>query len=456
MYRVRQRLFARVDKPGRRHHGGYANRLFPAATKMRILLTGASGFLGRHLRHALYRKGHTVVAATRTPLPGTLHDEFVSADFAHDLRPSDWVSRLRGIDLVINAVGIVRETELETFEAIHVRAPSALFDACVAAGVQRVIQISALGADAGARSQFHLSKRRADQHLSELPLAWTIVQPSLVFGPDGASARLFTALACLPYIPLVGNGSQVLQPIHIEDVTSGICTLIDEDLGQRTIIPFVGSAPITVREYLATLRGSLGLGRARYIRVPIRVMRLAARAAELLTTSLLNGETLEMLLRGNAGDPRPLRGILGRETRAPNQFITPDVMDDVRISAQLRWLLPLLRYSVAVVWIVTGIVSLGFFPVLSSYDLLARAGVSRSLAPLFLYGAALMDLAFGLATLVVKHRRSVWLAQTAAIVLYTIIISAKMPEFWLHPFGPLLKNVPLLAAIGLLYHLERR
>jgi hypothetical protein len=67
-----------------------------------------------------------------------------------------------------------------------------------------------------------------------------------------------------------------------------------------------------------------------------------------------------------------------------------------------------------------------------------------------------MDLAFGLATLLVRRRRFVWLAQTAAILLYTIIISAKMPEFWLHPFGPLLKNVPLLAAILVLYHLEHR
>jgi lysylphosphatidylglycerol synthetase-like protein (DUF2156 family) len=148
--------------------------------------------------------------------------------------------------------------------------------------------------------------------------------------------------------------------------------------------------------------------------------------------------------------------ILGRETRSPDQFIAPDEVDTARISAQLGWLLPLLRCSVALVWIVTGIVSFGPFPVRSSYELLARVGVSRALAPVLLYGAALMDLAFGIATLLVKRRRFVWAAQTVAILLYTIIISAKLPEFWLHPFGPLLKNVPLLAAILVLYHLEHR
>jgi uncharacterized protein YbjT (DUF2867 family) len=423
---------------------------------MRILLTGASGFIGRHLREALNRRGYAVVAAGRTPLPGAVHEEFVFTDFAHDFRISDWAPRLRGIDLVINAVGIVRETRLETFEAIHVRAPRALFDACVIAGVQRVIQISALGADAGACSQYHLSKRRADEHLAGLPLAWTIVQPSLVYGADGMSAKLFTALSSLPCIPLVGPGTQTLQPVHIEDVTCGICTLIERDLGRRTLIPFVGPAPITLRDYLATLRGSLGLGQARYLRIPIAVMRWTARATELLPGSLLNRQTLEMLLRGNTGDARPLQEILGRETRAQNQFITPGEMEAARISAQLSWLLPLLRYSIALVWIVTGIVSLGLFPVRSSYDLLARVGVSRALAPALLYGAALMDLAFGVATVLVKRRRFVWLTQAAAILLYTAIISARMPEFWLHPFGPLLKNVPLLAAILVLHQLERR
>jgi uncharacterized protein YbjT (DUF2867 family) len=423
---------------------------------MRILLTGASGFIGRHLLHALHRRGYAVVTAGRTPLPGAQHAEFVFADFAQDVRVSDWAPRLRGIDLVINAVGIVRERSFQTFDAIHVRAPSALFDACVVTGVRRVIQISAIGADTGAFSKYHLSKRRADEHLAGLPVAWTIVQPSLVYGPDGMSARLFTELACLPYIPLVGAGTQMIQPVHIEDVTSGICTLIDEELGQRSIIPFVGPVPITLREYLAGLRKSMGLGRPRYIRVPIRVVRRIARATEFLPDGLLSRETLEMLLRGNTGDARPLQEILRRETRAPDQFITPDEMDAARIVAQLGWLLPLLRYSVALVWIATGIVSLGLFPVRSSYDLLARVGVSRALAPALLYGAALMDLAFGIATLLVERRRFVWLAQTSAIVLYTAIITAKMPEFWLHPFGPLLKNLPLIAAILVLYHLERR
>jgi hypothetical protein len=73
-----------------------------------------------------------------------------------------------------------------------------------------------------------------------------------------------------------------------------------------------------------------------------------------------------------------------------------------------------------------------------------------------LYGAAAMDLAFGLGTLFLKQRQLLWIAQGILIIIYTAVITVFLPEFWLHPFGPLIKNLPILAAILLLYELEKR
>jgi hypothetical protein len=198
------------------------------------------------------------------------------------------------------------------------------------------------------------------------------------------------------------------------------------------------------------------LPRARFIHVPLSWMRAAAALGRVLPSSLLDADSLSMLLRGNTGDSRPLAELLGRPARPPRQFISPHEVSGARMAAQLQWLSPMLRWSIALVWIVTGIVSLGAYPASSSYALLARVGIAGSLAPLALYGAAALDLLFGFATLVLRRRRVLWLAQIATIVLYTLIITWKMPEFWLHPFGPLLKNVPMLAAIWLLYRLEPR
>jgi hypothetical protein len=73
-----------------------------------------------------------------------------------------------------------------------------------------------------------------------------------------------------------------------------------------------------------------------------------------------------------------------------------------------------------------------------------------------LYGAALFDIGLGIATLVLARRRVLWLVQIALVLVYTAIISVRLPEFWLEPFGPVTKNVPLLAALWLLYELDGR
>ena len=88
--------------------------------------------------------------------------------------------------------------------------------------------------------------------------------------------------------------------------------------------------------------------------------------------------------------------------------------------------------------------------------LLERAGVPAALRPLALYGAAALDLALGIASLLLRRRRWLWLAQIALILGYTAIITIRLPEFWLHPYGPVLKNLPMLAALWLLLELERR
>jgi hypothetical protein len=128
----------------------------------------------------------------------------------------------------------------------------------------------------------------------------------------------------------------------------------------------------------------------------------------------------------------------------------------MRVNAQLSWLLPLLRLSIAVVWLTAGVVSMGLYPVTDSYALLARVGVPSAIAPLALYGAAALDIALGIGTLILRRRRFLWLLQLAVIIAYTAIITVWLPEFWLHPYGPVVKNLPVIIAIYLLFELERR
>jgi hypothetical protein len=165
-------------------------------------------------------------------------------------------------------------------------------------------------------------------------------------------------------------------------------------------------------------------------------------------------DTLAMLQKGNTADAQRTEQLLHHRPRGVEAFIGIDERTNVRMTAKLSWLLPLLRASIAAVWIWTGIVSLGLYPQHASYVLLARAHITGALAPVFLYGAGLLDLCLGLATVLMRRRRLLWLGQMAILLLYTAIICVALPEFWLHPYGPILKNLPLLASIYLLYSLE--
>lgn len=422
-----------------------------------ILITGATGFIGSHLATALADAGHQVICAVKAPHTENVTSRFsyISVDYTRDFDINIWETRLKGVDVAINAVGILREHGRQTFAALHERAPRALFEACAATGVS-VVQISALGADEGARSRYHLSKKAADDALLGSWKRSVVVQPSLVYGRGGASARLFNLLASLPVIPLPGPGNQWIQPIHIDDLTDAITALVETDRFSGCRIPLVGPEPLTLRCYLRELRRLMGLGTARFLHIPLPLIGVTAQVSQWLGQGLMDIETWQMLQRGNTADASSTRELLGREPRSVGAFASCWDVGELRLSALLGWLQPLLRVSIAAVWLVAGVVSMGIYPVQESYALLARVGITGSVAPVALYGAAAIDMAFGLGTLFLRHRTRLWIAQAVLIVLYTFTITLFLPEFWLHPFGPLVKNLPILAAIWLMYELERR
>lgn len=431
---------------------------------MRILLTGASGFIGQHLLQALLAEGHHVVCALRRPR--TSPDPrlaYIHADFVQDTDKSVWLARMNeigGVDVVINTVGIFRESGSQTFDRLHIDTPRALFAACAESHqVQMVIQLSALGADRDADTRYHLSKKAADDYLASLPVRAYIVQPSLVYGSEGASAKVFRMLASMPLTPRFGSAPQLVQPIHIDDLVAAIVGLLKHRLslppgaGSALRVPLVGPQAMPFTDYLQALRTAMGMGHQAVLPLPGALARLMAKCARVLPGGLLDEEALRMLDRGNAGDVAMTTRLLGHPPRPVKEFIRDPRAEGTL--ARLGWLLPILRLSIAAVWIVTAIVSYGLYPAEASYQLLGRSGIPPALQPLMLYGAATFDLALGLGILFLERRRWLWLAQLGLIGFYTVVIAIKLPEFLLHPYGPLTKNLPMLAAIWLLYELEK-
>ncbi|MDD4930170.1 MAG: DoxX-like family protein [Gallionella sp.] len=112
--------------------------------------------------------------------------------------------------------------------------------------------------------------------------------------------------------------------------------------------------------------------------------------------------------------------------------------------------LKLVRYTLALVWLVTGALSLGIYPQQQSLQLLERVGLRGDMALIALYGAAALDVALGWLTLA-WPAPWLWKTQAALVIAYSLVIALYLPEFWLHPFGPLLKNLPILLLLWLLH-----
>ena len=151
---------------------------------MKILVTGASGFIASQIVTDLLTAGHQVTCAarnidyTKNLFPNA---NVIACDFTLDNKPKTWLPRLKDIDVVINCVGILYHPNKKVIWDIHYETPKAIFDACVIAGVKKIIQISALGIDK-TDVEYAKSKKAADDYLLNLPITSVILRPSLVYG----------------------------------------------------------------------------------------------------------------------------------------------------------------------------------------------------------------------------------------------------------------------------------
>ena len=281
---------------------------------MHILLTGSTGFIGQTLKAALEGAGHNVHGGVspRNLAPKT--DE-VPMDFAHDTSAATWLPRLQGIDAVVNAVGVLRDTRARPIDAVHRDTPIALFDACVQAGVQRVVQISALGIE-GSSTRYAQSKLATEAHLKKLaaqhPLRAAILRPSVVFGKGGDSA-LFMNLARLPVALFPGPVLDArVQPVSVHDLAAAVVALLGAAQSQTGTIECTGPDSLTMGDFIASLRQQLGHKPATVLRLPQLLTQISARLGDAVPASPWCSETLAMLGSDNVGDATVFEQLLGR------------------------------------------------------------------------------------------------------------------------------------------------
>lgn len=287
---------------------------------MNILICGATGFVGRHLTRTLREAGHTVIRAIRTPRePGD-----IAVDFRHDTQADIWLPRLKGIDTVINAVGVLRDSPQNPMQKLLAETPAALFAACAQAGVKHIVHISALGIESGVDVPYFTTRRPAEQALHALSpgVRWLCLRPSVIYGEDGASARMFRNQARMPVLLLLMGGQQALQPVHIDDICSAVARWLGNPDATSQTVNAVGAEPATMRSMLDSYREQMGYRPAWHLSMPRFMVRLAARAGDFIPSSPLCSDTYAMLAAGNTAPATGLSQLLGRAPRSFREFIS--------------------------------------------------------------------------------------------------------------------------------------
>ncbi|MES2915232.1 MAG: DoxX-like family protein [Pseudomonadota bacterium] len=405
-----------------------------------VLILGADGFIGRHLAFGLRAKGWSVTAQARHPARlAAMGFATLRADLTDPAThsPTFWAPQLPEGAALVSAAGLLTGTEAD-FRAVHQDAPAAALNALRGPA----LLISAVGIQTD--TPFARWRRQTET----LFQGHCILRPGLVLGESSfGGSSLLRALAAMPVrVPVVGDGQQLFNPIHAADLADLVAECLDKATPGTWEIG--GPEVLTQAELIAGYRAWLGLSPVPPLHIPPRAARMLGRLGDALRLGPVSATAVAQLQAGVLAHPEPLLTRHQTRPRGVSTFLAarPAGTQDLW-QARLYLLKPLIRLSLAALWLVSGLLGLAspaatFAPGLP---------LPESLATALARGFGLADLALGLALLRNWRPKPVALAQLVLVVAYTAGLTLLAPTLWLDPYGGLLKNLPILAL--LLVHL---
>lgn len=271
---------------------------------MKVLVTGASGFVGTRICEQLVTAGHEAVGLSRSSTAQMPRG--VTSVQGDVVSGTGLAEAFAGVDAVIHLVGIIRERGDATFERVHVQGTRNALAAAEAAGVRRFVHMSALGAGSGSGSAYHASKAQAEELVRASGLEWTIMRPSLIFGvgDDFFAGTLRQLVTLPPLIPVVGTGEYLFRPVWVGDVAAAFIRALERPATIGQVFELVGPQEYTLRELLLLVRDAFQL-RKPLVNVPLPLMRLGVALFGLLPNPPITHDLYLMLLAGNTGEPAP-------------------------------------------------------------------------------------------------------------------------------------------------------
>jgi NADH dehydrogenase len=296
---------------------------------MHVFLTGGTGFVGQHMLKRLLADGHRVQALSRSS-----DDKQRARLVAFSGMPAGWQEKLtvvhgdvvtgagldqgmQGCDAVIHLVGIIVEKGNNTFDSVHHLGTRNVVEAAKRGGIQRFVQMSALGVRAEGMAAYQTSKWKGEEEVRQSGIPYCILRPSLIFGVgDGFVTQMMDAMRKAPlFRPVPGDGSPKFRPISIDDVTACFVRALTADAATNQTVELGGADELSLNDVLKEI-ARVAVVRKPAIHIPMPLMFAGAAAAQvLLPNPPVTLDQLRMLREGSTCDIEPMKRIFGIEPK---------------------------------------------------------------------------------------------------------------------------------------------
>ena len=421
---------------------------------MRVLLLGATGFIGSEIAAALLHRGHQVSGLARDPafgariLPAV---EWIGGDLRAFQTAVAWRSLLGDVDVVVNASGALQTGLRDDVAAVQSGAIRALVAACRDADIGHFVQISASNADSGAASDFMASKGEADAFLAASGLSCTILRPGLVIGRNAfGGTELLRMAASLPGVLPEIAGTGAVQCVALADVVHAVIGAVEAPASARGCFDLVESSGRGLGEVIRLHRAWLGFAPARRrIMVPAWLLHLVSRLADgsgwLGWRSPLRSNAVAALAAGVSGNAAQASIVLGRQALTLEETLAalPRAGKADRWQARCALVQPLALGCLFLLWAGSGVLGFARLPEATAH--LVDGGIPWGLASGLVVAASLGDLAVALLVSFRQTARVALLGMLALSLAYVAGALALLPGLWLDPLGPMLKVLPIIA-----------
>jgi len=235
---------------------------------MKVAVIGGTGFIGRNITKKLVEEGISTVLISRNP--AKLYEKMggkIETREANILYPQQISDAVRGCDVVINCVGIIREKGENTFEGTHIQGVINILHALKENRINRFIHISALGVGRGIETRYFRTKETGEKFIVESGLEWTIFRPSIVIGEDGGIFKKIKDLSISPVIILPDMRGGRNQIISVEDLASAVFFSAAKKIAVREVVE-LGGRELSMDELVLKILQKIGRKRRLIIRVP--------------------------------------------------------------------------------------------------------------------------------------------------------------------------------------------